>query len=44
LLVPALARVIPWTRFKLIPEMAHDLPAPLWPRLSGLFADFFLAS
>lgn len=39
----AVARTIPGARFELIPDMAHDLPAPLWPRLSELFADFFLA-
>ncbi|KTT52504.1 alpha/beta hydrolase [Pseudomonas oryzihabitans] len=39
----AVARAIPGARFELIPEMAHDLPAPLWPHLSELFADFFLS-
>ena len=39
----AVARAIPGARFELIPDMAHDLPAPLWPRLSELFTDFFLA-
>ncbi|MEH3022500.1 MAG: alpha/beta fold hydrolase [Pseudomonas oryzihabitans] len=39
----AVARAIPGARFELVPDMAHDLPAPLWPRLSQLFADFFLA-
>lgn len=38
----AVARAIPGARFELIAEMAHDLPAPLWPLLSELFADFFL--
>ena len=40
----AVARAIPGARFELIPDMAHDLPAPLWPRLSELFAEFFLAA
>jgi len=39
----AVARAIPGARFELIPEMAHDLPAPLWPRLSEMFADFYLS-
>ncbi|WP_145006538.1 alpha/beta fold hydrolase [Pseudomonas oryzihabitans] len=39
----AVARAIPGARFELVPEMAHDLPAALWPRLSDTFADFFLA-
>jgi pimeloyl-ACP methyl ester carboxylesterase len=39
----AVARAIPGARFELVPEMAHDLPAALWPRLSATFADFFLA-
>lgn len=38
----AVARAIPGARFELVPEMAHDLPAALWPRLSDTFADFFL--
>ena len=40
----AVARAIPGARFELIPDMAHDLPAPLWPRLSELSAEFFLAA
>lgn len=40
----AVARAIPGARFELIPDIAHDLPAPLWPRLSELFAEFFLAA
>lgn len=39
----AVARAIPGARFELVPEMAHDLPVALWPRLSATFADFFLA-
>jgi pimeloyl-ACP methyl ester carboxylesterase len=33
------ARLIPGARLELIPDMGHDIPGPLIPRIAGLIAD-----
>jgi pimeloyl-ACP methyl ester carboxylesterase len=35
----ATAKAIPGARLEMIPDMAHDLPELLWPKLTGLIAE-----